>query len=402
MVSHLGTVVRNLMIGYKKALISCAETLQYETATLPARQMNQDVLPEVFSKRQQEQSKLDGGLEIDGKTKRDPVDVTEPELKGHESKEAARASMLREQPRHTYSEVSLKGCHQSLLPAYRLPSTVGSIEPLDPYGMVRRSAEQPVNSSAEQLLSELKWEMSDNGAEVVSSKLSYEQLLADAQKWSLSFVRDFRALHQFNHDHNCNSTCIKYIKKEIENAKQALQRGRSVACRFYFFIILTFIVTLDGVQTVKRIRRKGKQIIKSPRIATTNRHNELGRVEVIRERPFRSPSGDTAQSFARSNVDLQFMPRVIEVTDQEMEGPEIDPCIAKVMFGVRFHEHCSQLQRRMFHSIVAMFQAAHNCDYYITKYQAKAMEQLQNLFGNIYSGLRRLEKEVADTESTVE
>ena len=40
-----------------------------------------------------------------------------------------------------------------------------------------------------------------------------------------------------------------------------------------------------------------------------------------------------------------------------------------------------------------MFQAAHNCDFYITKYHAKPMAQLQSLFSNISSGLKWLEEE---------
>ena len=40
-----------------------------------------------------------------------------------------------------------------------------------------------------------------------------------------------------------------------------------------------------------------------------------------------------------------------------------------------------------------MFQAAHNCDYYITKYQGKPTEQLQGLLANIATGLRRIERE---------
>jgi hypothetical protein len=40
-----------------------------------------------------------------------------------------------------------------------------------------------------------------------------------------------------------------------------------------------------------------------------------------------------------------------------------------------------------------MFQAAYNCDFYITKYHAKAMAQLQSLLTNIALGLRRLETE---------
>ena len=40
-----------------------------------------------------------------------------------------------------------------------------------------------------------------------------------------------------------------------------------------------------------------------------------------------------------------------------------------------------------------MFQAAHNCDYYITKHSGKALAQMQNLLVNMALGLRRLEEE---------
>ena len=63
------------------------------------------------------------------------------------------------------------------------------------------------------------------------------------------------------------------------------------------------------------------------------------------------------------------------------------------MYGVRLRLPDEPLLRRCFHSIAAMFQAAHNCDYYITKYQGKLLAQMQNLLGNIAFGLRRLEEE---------
>ena len=47
----------------------------------------------------------------------------------------------------------------------------------------------------------------------------------------------------------------------------------------------------------------------------------------------------------------------------------------------------------LFHTLVTMFQAAHNCDFYIAKYRAKPMAQLQGLFTNIALGLWRLEAE---------
>ena len=47
--------------------------------------------------------------------------------------------------------------------------------------------------------------------------------------------------------------------------------------------------------------------------------------------------------------------------------------------------------REAAHPMLAMWQAAHNTDDYITKYGTKALEQLQNLIAQFALGLRRLE-----------
>ena len=74
------------------------------------------------------------------------------------------------------------------------------------------------------------------------------------------------------------------------------------------------------------------------------------------------------------------------------------------MYGVRMRMPDAPMLRRCFHAMVAMFQASHNCDYYITKYHAKPMEQLQSLLANIALGLRRLaaEDEVTESASVVQ
>ena len=72
---------------------------------------------------------------------------------------------------------------------------------------------------------------------------------------------------------------------------------------------------------------------------------------------------------------------------------QVNPKNALAMYGVRMQMPDAPMLRRTFHSLVAMFQAAHNCDFYITKYHAKPMAQLQSLFTNIALGLRRLEAE---------
>jgi len=59
-------VLHTLLQDLQQALISCAESLQYEASTLPATQMGQNVPAEKFTTKQQLQSRLDGGLDLDG------------------------------------------------------------------------------------------------------------------------------------------------------------------------------------------------------------------------------------------------------------------------------------------------------------------------------------------------
>ena len=50
--SYNQTELYNLFRDLKVALLRCAETLQYEASTLPAKQMGQTVLPEKFTLKQ--------------------------------------------------------------------------------------------------------------------------------------------------------------------------------------------------------------------------------------------------------------------------------------------------------------------------------------------------------------
>jgi hypothetical protein len=85
----------------------------------------------------------------------------------------------------------------------------------------------------------------------VGQPASHEDIVLDANRFALSYVRDFRVLHQFNHDHDCTTTCIKYVAKQCrDTAQEALKKGKVVACRFSFFHILVFnyvATTLDGL-----------------------------------------------------------------------------------------------------------------------------------------------------------
>ena len=62
--THNETELHNLFQYLKNALIRCAETLQYEASTLPAKPLGPTVLPDKFTAKQQKQYRLVGGVEL--------------------------------------------------------------------------------------------------------------------------------------------------------------------------------------------------------------------------------------------------------------------------------------------------------------------------------------------------
>ena len=96
--------------------------------------MRQAVLPEKFTKKQQLQSRLDGGVDLDG-SRRQLLETTPQELPGHHVLEHRRAHAEQRPLLSLYSQVSLQGCHQCLMPEYRLPQKTLNITPLDEVGM---------------------------------------------------------------------------------------------------------------------------------------------------------------------------------------------------------------------------------------------------------------------------
>ena len=83
---------REFLSALKAALLACAASLQYEDSTLPAHQMGQQVLPEKFTAKQQQQSRLDGGLEEDDVTRRPLLEITADERQCHEVLEHQRGA----------------------------------------------------------------------------------------------------------------------------------------------------------------------------------------------------------------------------------------------------------------------------------------------------------------------
>ena len=105
----------------REALIRAASTIQYDSAVAPAKQLDIDVPAEPFTAKQQRQSRMDGGTEIDGST-REFLPVREEELQPHLQRELRRAAAESRRPTVGgigFKTLSLKGALQSVLPGWR-------------------------------------------------------------------------------------------------------------------------------------------------------------------------------------------------------------------------------------------------------------------------------------------
>ena len=156
------------------------------------------MLPEKFTAKQQKQSRLDGGVELDG-SQRQLLPVTAPELPGHHELEQRRANAEGRAPVSMYTQASLQGCHQSLMPTYRLPQNLGARKVLDEVGM-HRPGENPAAQA-----SPPHWVVDEDAEHVqmpstcsiaagvgsVEQPASCADVIQDARQFALSYVRDF-------------------------------------------------------------------------------------------------------------------------------------------------------------------------------------------------------------------
>ena len=70
----------------------------------------------------------------------------------------------------------------------------------------------------------------------------------------------------------------------------------------------------------KRVRRRGKLLVKMPYVEMDEDRNDQYRCKVVREQPFRSASSDVSQSCDRCNVDYQFLPCPPVLPEQASAG----------------------------------------------------------------------------------
>ncbi len=134
------------------------------------------------------------------------------------------------------------------------------------------------------------------------SPASVEEINADAEARAAAFSHDFFCNICSNHEHDCTETCVKYVKKKLE-AKESLRSKKTPSCRFWFF----GIKQLRLGARIKRTRRRGKPLVRTPFIDFSDDRNQRCRCQVRRDQPFRSSSNDVSQVSDRCNVDFQFL-----------------------------------------------------------------------------------------------
>ena len=325
------------------------------------------------------------------------MEVTEGELPGHMALEMERASLERRPPRRGYKDVPLTGCHQSVLPLYRLPAVFGQISGPDERGLFREEDGGSVGEGKEAGLLQAgaqPWVL-DDGGRVLGFKLpngevaAYDDILQDARTWATAFARDVRGVFCQNHDHNCVATCAKYAQKS-EGDQQSGQKVKKLDPRSYCRFLFVRIVEMKLSDKIKKVLRRGKALLQKACVCRSNIRNEYGRVGVVRRHPFRSTSNDVLQAFGRCNVDIQRNDRVVP-----SDVPEVT---VEAMKPVRFFYGQAQLSaeaRQMLAALAEGIRSSHICDFYMTKYLAKGQQVLASAITPVLAGLNRLDDEIA-------
>ena len=267
--------------------------------------------------------------------------------------------------RNPYKEVPLTGCQLCIAPAYLLPHSFGLHCELGDEGEI-------VDSNGLHLAG-LPWVFDSETGELVHFLVDIigrvavkEDFDTDARAFEKCWARDVRFLHNLNHDHDCSTTCVKNVKKKsAEEAMKLLRSNRAPPCRFDFIHIVEVCIE----EAVKKIRRRGKELVHVPHIVSTCARNQCGLCALERPQPFRSASSDLGLATLRGNNDFRYMPRGFIGADAfatvfRCDATQLAACFHSMRTALEMYAAV----RGMAHSIVALHAHAHVVDYYITKY----------------------------------
>ena len=390
-------IAKEKQAAHNEALMASATTRQYESAVLPAKQVGLTLPPVPFSEKQQRQSRYDGGMEEDGVTERKTVHCKAAAPPAHIRQDRLRENQD-QQHRNTYKQVPLTACQLCIAPNYLLPHSFGQ--------NLKLGDEGEIDDSDVEELPGLPWKFDPVTGELqhffkdmrgnIAETADFQQ---DAVVFEKCFGLDVRFLHHHNHDHECSGTCVKNVKKKTkEELAKMLKSSRAPPCRFEFWHIKQLQIKGKNV----RIRRRGKDIVEDPFIINSTARNQLGSVALERPQPFASASSDCGLATMRCNNDYKYMakgfPTQCDLSQAfHCDASQLAACFRSMKAAIKAH----RAVRHMAMTVVALHVAAKIIDYYITKYAAKPMEQLQNLVTQYALGLRRLELEEAEAAKQI-
>ena len=184
----------------------------------------------------------------------------------------------------------------------------------------------------------------------------------------------------------------KQTKDELANM---LKKNRAPPCRFEFWRI----VSLQVHNKAHRFRRRGKAIVDKPFIIGSTARTQFGSVVPERPHPFGAASSDCGLAALRCNNDYKYMPKGFPPATEldqafRCDVSQLAACFRSMQGAIKAHKSVQHMAM----AVVAIHVAAKNVDFYITKYAAKPMEQLQNLVTQYALGLRRLEVEESQAD----
>ena len=229
-----------------------------------------------------------------------------------------------------------------------------------------------------------------------SLKCSSEQLTADAARWAEAFAKDAYQLHVLNHDHSCTQTCGRNKVTDANAKNKANKRNKQGACRFGFDHIIELVLT----QKRRKVRRPGKTLVSEPYVMNTEDAKDHGKIALKRTHPFRSSSSDVSQVLARSNVDVQYVPR-LPILTKDVQSP-LEKNVADLpkpkWVAMVFRSVKTALAESILYSILCAFRAAHCADFYITKYSSKSLQTFAPLLLQLQVAMQKLKN---DEESEI-
>ena len=317
-------------------MLSKVPTLQYEDATLPGKQLGITTAPEPFTGLQQRQCKFDGGLEPDQSTRRLLLPIVPKEPLSYIKLETTLAEQQQRPLRNIFKEVPLTGSEISVLPKYRLPALYPDTPTRFPESAFRA-----------------KFDTTGKMVELFAhdgQPVSITGLQEEAQSWQKQFACDFRLLHCHTHNHECTATCLKNIRKTLQEKSAMLKPHRApFLCRFLFYHTAEF--------AGKRVRRGGKYPVEEEVIVVGQDPQHHGLVAVPRRHPFRSATSDVTMVCCRCNCDFKCLSRGVIIEDEDAVTIKCSDAMLACVLGVslcRFREKDSKHLRRFACCIIAM------------------------------------------------